>query len=58
MSYTGFIERGRKVFLCWNCGRIHLKEIAAKKCSNISNNFQYRFLRLPIEEKNPQGAKK
>ncbi len=26
MSYTEYDDNGVKVFLCWNCGKIHLEE--------------------------------
>lgn len=32
MSYTKYNDRGTTVYLCWNCGRIHLEEIETQQC--------------------------
>lgn len=48
-----FIESvGRELWLCYNCGKIHLSKQEATGCKIVNDKWIRRYLSLPIIKRN------
>ena len=57
MSYTRYKEGGVEVYLCWNCGKIHLEESETQH-EYIDEDFIGRHLDKIRREQEKRKAEK
>ena len=52
MSYSKIIENGRELYLCWNCGKIHIYEEETQH-EGLDMDFITKLLNKPQTKELP-----